>query len=229
MKHDSSPYDEDWDAVYRRNGLTPPPPDDSLVVAAAAVAAIPAAPTVQAHLLSAEPPKPGSWACRDGRSPAKPGRVHGYLSELDGQLVGKDGRRVVEFLDWLLVRTQILSFRRLDDETRNGFRAYLPGSVVRVEGGGDHRRVICPFHAERSPSMVFSLTSRSWHCYGCGAHRTHVGLAASLLVLPDREAADLLRRSVGMPRPPWQLTAPRRSRALRVFGWALGDRPNVDK
>ena len=151
-----------------------------------------------------------------------------YLAQLDALITGVDGVGLPGFLETVLVGSQCLAARHLANGCDGGlvyspppFTRYLPGTVPVLLGGGDHRRVFCPFHGEQTPSHAYSMTSRLWHCYGCGAHGTHWSLASKAMELGDRQAVDFLRRLVGMPPPPWQLQAPRRNPVLTVYGYLI--------
>ena len=34
--------------------------------------------------------------------------------------------------------------------------------------GGDKFKIVCPFHADINPSLLVSLSTGSWYCFGCG-------------------------------------------------------------
>jgi len=41
---------------------------------------------------------------------------------------------------------------------------------MKLQGHGDWRTTLCPFHADKSPSLRVNLTSGGWRCMVCGAH-----------------------------------------------------------
>src|SRR5438094_720720 len=38
---------------------------------------------------------------------------------------------------------------------------------VQLHGRGSRRYARCPFHQDRSPSLVLYLATRTWFCFGC--------------------------------------------------------------
>lgn len=50
-----------------------------------------------------------------------------------------------------------------------------------VQDGGRRFRMACPFHAERTASLVLYPEQGTYHCYGCGAHGDVVRLAQERL------------------------------------------------
>ena len=186
----------------------------------------------------------GGWAYRAvwfwGTSPfAAEGRklpqpLAGYLRVLDQAVTGENGAMLAHFLQTFVVDTKIQAFAYLADATgrdssrseaedwrpgANRLHLFSVGYRASMQGSGDHRRCLCPFHEERTPSFAYSLTSRQWHCYGCGQTDTHWSMVARLFRLHDREAVDLLRRWVGQGPPPWPLPSPGRNQAMHVRKW----------
>jgi DNA primase len=43
------------------------------------------------------------------------------------------------------------------------------GEYVPVVGSGSSYRCVCPFHKEKTPSLMISPDKNIWHCFGCGA------------------------------------------------------------
>lgn len=233
--------DEDWTGVL---ATWRPVPSGDLVdrrdaLALRAVSSVPPSrrDALEAHLSAVGRP-PESWTHRPpGARFASAPRLGGYLRGLDAAVTGAGGQGLGPFLEWLLVRSQALSLTwtgtyvgREAAWSRDrpwwpprpfGLERYLPGTRVAPRGWGLYRFACCPFHDDRTPSFAYLLEHRQWHCYGCGVQETHWSLVARALRLDGREAVDLLRRSAGYPPPPWQLPAPRRNRALRLWGWTL--------
>ena len=60
----------------------------------------------------------------------------------------------VEFLE------RIKELNRIEDVMR---------SYVTLKRSGRTYKCLCPFHSERTPSMVVYPESNSFYCFGCGA------------------------------------------------------------
>jgi len=169
----------------------------------------------------------GSWSRRgDVDVKPLPRVLAAYLDRLSTAVDGAGGNGIGRFLEAFVGQPGIVRLRLLDQHEQDGSEPnrYLLQSldcwnVEGVRGGGGYRRVRCMLHGEKSASMHYSVTSRTWHCYGCGAHETSVSLVARLYRLRDREAVDLIRRWHGLPPPPWPLPASRRNAALPMLAW----------
>ena len=55
--------------------------------------------------------------------------------------------------------------------------------------------MLCPFHADRTPSL--KLYADHFHCFGCGAHGDVIDLAAGLIGCSKSEAARRLKADFG--------------------------------
>src|SRR3954451_25093866 len=49
------------------------------------------------------------------------------------------------------------------------FLAVLEHYGLVAHGSGVQRQVLCPFHADRKPSLKVNLGRKVFHCFGCGA------------------------------------------------------------
>ncbi len=43
------------------------------------------------------------------------------------------------------------------------------GSYLSLKSNGRNYKAVCPFHNEKSPSLIISPDKDIWHCFGCGA------------------------------------------------------------
>jgi hypothetical protein len=69
----------------------------------------------------------------------------------------------------------------------------------------------CPFHDDRSPSLVF-YPDGGWYCFGCGAGGDSVDFVARLFNLRPLEAAQKLAEDFHLPLP----TRPKDREELRL-------------
>lgn len=61
---------------------------------------------------------------------------------------------------------------------------------------------LCPFHAEKSPSMHFYDNSGHYHCYGCGRHGDVFDFVYR--ILGDKiKAYHWIKKNYGIPLP-WE-------------------------
>lgn len=61
-----------------------------------------------------------------------------------------------------------------------------------------HRRILCPFHADHSPSLQLYSGGRGWWCFVCGEGGSVIDFAARLFHLPPLEAAKKLDTDFGL-------------------------------
>ena len=51
------------------------------------------------------------------------------------------------------------------------------GRRVEIKKAGKEFKACCPFHNEKTPSFTISPEKGFYHCFGCGAHGTALGLS----------------------------------------------------
>jgi DNA primase len=52
----------------------------------------------------------------------------------------------------------------------------------------------CPFHLDRTPSLVVFPTTQTFHCFGCRAHGDALAFLMKIENLTFREALQVLRQ-----------------------------------
>lgn len=66
---------------------------------------------------------------------------------------------------------------------------------------GRNRKCLCPFHSEKTPSMVVYQDTQSFYCFGCGAGGDVITFIMKIENLEYVEAVRFLARRVGMEVP----------------------------
>ena len=73
----------------------------------------------------------------------------------------------------------------------------------------------CPFHSEKTPSFSVSPSKQFYHCFGCGAHGSAIGLVMEYSGLGFIEAVEDLAEQIGLPVPQ-QRPDERRQKAIEA-------------
>lgn len=68
----------------------------------------------------------------------------------------------------------------------------LMGGYLDVKRQGATYKVLCPFHDEKSPSMVVDPSDHHYHCFGCGAHGDAISFLMEYLNLSFTDAVEAL-------------------------------------
>jgi DNA primase len=68
------------------------------------------------------------------------------------------------------------------------------GSYIELKKAGANFKCICPFHDEKSPSMVISPSKQIYHCFGCGMHGDSIKFTMEYEKLNYPEALEKLAR-----------------------------------
>ena len=79
--------------------------------------------------------------------------------------------------------------------------AEVIGGYIQVKRAGTAFRAVCPFHAEKSPSLMISPPKQIWHCFGCGAGGDIFGFVMRFENVDFKEALRLLADRAGVTLP----------------------------
>lgn len=72
------------------------------------------------------------------------------------------------------------------------------GSYVQLKPAGANLRGICPFHQEKTPSMMVSPEKGIWHCFGCGEGGDIFTFVEKMEGLDFKETLALLAKRAGV-------------------------------
>jgi DNA primase len=77
----------------------------------------------------------------------------------------------------------------------------LVGRFVNLRKAGSHWKGLCPFHAEKTPSLTVNPQKGIFHCFGCGVGGDAFGFVMRQDRLSFPEAVRSLAKSVGIALP----------------------------
>lgn len=69
---------------------------------------------------------------------------------------------------------------------------------IQVKRAGTNFKASCPFHHEKSPSLVISQPKQIWHCFGCGEGGDIFGFVMRYEKLEFKEVLKLLAQKAGV-------------------------------
>ena len=75
---------------------------------------------------------------------------------------------------------------------------FIAGYIPIKKAGGAFKAV-CPFHSEKTPSLMISPSKQIWHCFGCGEGGDVFGFVMRYENLDFKEALKLLAEKAGVP------------------------------
>lgn len=75
------------------------------------------------------------------------------------------------------------------------------GSYIELKKSGTNFKAVCPFHSERSASLMVSPQKQIWHCFGCGEGGDIFGFVMRYENLDFRETLELLAERAGVALP----------------------------
>jgi DNA primase len=77
-------------------------------------------------------------------------------------------------------------------------------SYIEVKKSGGNFKAVCPFHGERTASLMISPQKQIWHCFGCGEGGDVFGFVMRYENLNFRETLELLAERAGVTLPVYQ-------------------------
>ena len=77
----------------------------------------------------------------------------------------------------------------------------IVSSYVKLKRTGRNETGLCPFHSEKTPSMVVYNDTQSFYCFGCGAGGDVISFVMRIENLGYVEAIKFLAQRVGLEVP----------------------------
>ena len=83
-------------------------------------------------------------------------------------------------------------------------------SYIPIQSNGSNYRCVCPFHKEKSPSLIISPQKGIWHCFGCGQggdifrfveEYEHISKSDALQILAKKAGVELEQKDIVKTSP----------------------------
>jgi DNA primase len=72
------------------------------------------------------------------------------------------------------------------------------GEYISLKSAGSNFKALCPFHNEKTPSMMISPEKQIWHCFGCGKGGDLISFVMEIEGLDFIEALKILGNKAGV-------------------------------
>jgi DNA primase len=72
---------------------------------------------------------------------------------------------------------------------------------VSLKSKGVNYTCICPFHNEKSPSLIISTEKQIWHCFGCGVGGDIFAFVSQIENIDKKEALEKLAKKANIELP----------------------------
>src|SRR5947208_2126993 len=82
-------------------------------------------------------------------------------------------------------------------------------SYINLKKAGANFKAPCPFHSEKSASLMVSSQKQIWHCFGCGEGGDVFGFVMKYENLEFREAMKILAGKAGVNLPEYRPPDPK--------------------
>jgi len=70
-------------------------------------------------------------------------------------------------------------------------------NIQHIKAGTNRERVCCPFHNEKTPSLIIFTDKNRYHCFGCQAHGSNIDFLAAVDNITFSEALKIINSLMG--------------------------------
>ncbi|MDZ4229676.1 MAG: DNA primase, partial [Candidatus Veblenbacteria bacterium] len=91
------------------------------------------------------------------------------------------------------------------------------GEYIRLKQSGQNWKGLCPFHGEKTPSLMVHREKQIWHCFGCGLGGDVFEFIEKIENVEFPEALEILARKAGVELTSRQGGGPEAGKRLRLF------------